>query len=69
MALCKALIHCNSHHKQLYLSNRMEHFSYKGGCGICECMHIKAFKEELAWTIDQSISNIVLLQTVIALRN
>ena len=22
----------------------MVHFSYKGGCGVCECMHIKAFK-------------------------
>ena len=22
----------------------MVHFSYKGGCGICECTHIEAFK-------------------------
>ena len=23
---------------------KTEHFSYKGGCGVCERMHIKAFK-------------------------
>ena len=24
-----------SHLKQLYISNKMEHFNYKGGCGVC----------------------------------
>ena len=31
----------------------MEHFSYKGGCGIRERMRIDTFKEELAWAIDK----------------
>ena len=41
----------------------MEHFSFKGGCGICGCTRIKAFKEELAWATDkwlQVSSNIML---------
>ena len=29
------------HLKQLYLSNKMEHFSYKGGCGVCVLRHLK----------------------------
>ena len=33
--------HFNSCLKQLYISNKMEHFSNKKGCGI---MHIEAFK-------------------------
>ena len=44
IALCKALIHCNSHLKQLYSSNKTLHFSYKGGCGVREHTHIEAFK-------------------------
>ena len=36
LALYKPLIHCNSHYKQLCLSNEMELFSYKGGCGVCK---------------------------------
>ena len=28
----------------MYLCNKIVHFSYKGGCGICECTHIEAFK-------------------------
>ena len=62
------LIFCNSHSRQLYLSNKTEHFSYKGGCGICEHMHINALKEELAWAIDkwlQIISYIMLFKVVI----
>ena len=36
------------------MSNKMEHFNYKGGCGIRECMLIEAFiKGELAWAIDK----------------
>ena len=48
----------------------MEHFSYSGGCGM---MHIETCKEELAWAIDKPLQviiiNIMLLKTVIALRN
>ena len=44
IVLYKRLIHCNSCYKQLCLSNKMEHFSYKGGCGIREITHIKVFK-------------------------
>ena len=47
----------------------MEHFSYKGGCGIHGRSRIKAFKEELAWAIDkcedkwlQVVSNAMLLK-------
>ena len=47
-------------------------FSYKGGCGIRECMHVvRNLKEELAWAIDKwlwVISNTVLFKTVIPLR-
>ena len=44
LVLYKVLIHCNSRLKQLYSSNKMVRFSYKGGCGVRECTHIKAFK-------------------------
>ena len=44
------------------------HFSYKGGCGICEYMLIKAFKKELAWAIDKFIINTAMFKTVISLR-
>ena len=51
----------------------MEHFSYKGGCGICERTHIEVFKkEELAWAIDKQlrlINNKMLFKTVVSLRN
>ena len=23
---------------------KMEHLMYKGGCGVCDCMHIEMFK-------------------------
>ena len=42
--LYKPLYHCNSHLKQLYFSNKMEHFNYKGGCGIGERTCIEALK-------------------------
>ena len=60
LALYKELIHCSSHYKQLYVSNKTEHFSYKGGCGISECMHIEMFKRRASLGIDkrlQVISN------------
>ena len=43
LALCKVLIYYNTHLKQLYLSNKTKHSSYKSGCGIDECMHINVF--------------------------
>ena len=49
------LIYCNSSLKQLYLRNKTERFSYKGGCGIRKCMHIEMFKEELVWAIDERL--------------
>ena len=33
----------------------MECFSYKSGCGICECTRIEIFKEELGWAIDKQL--------------
>ena len=50
----------------------MEHFSYKGGCDVCECKRIEPFKKELAWAIDKRlwvISNKMLFNIVIPLRN
>ena len=44
LALYKALIHCKIYLKQLYLSKKTEHFSYKGGCGVHERMYIEVFK-------------------------
>ena len=72
LALYKVLIHCNSHYKQPYSSNKMERFGYKGGCGVCERTRIKTFKEELAWVIDKQlrvISNKNLFKAVLPLRN
>ena len=70
LELYNVLIHCNSCYKQLYLINKTEYFSYKGGCGICKCTHIKLFKEELAWAIDERLQVIsMLFETVIPLRN
>ena len=42
--MCKTLIHCNSGQKHLYLSKKMECFSYEGGCGVCERMRIELLK-------------------------
>ena len=58
-----------SYLKQLYISHKTEHFSYKNGCGVCVLGYLK---EELTLAIDkwfQFISNIMLLETVIPLRN
>ena len=43
LALYKLLLHFYSHLKQLYISNKMEHFSYKCRCGIHRCTHIETF--------------------------
>ena len=69
LALYKPLLHFYSQLKQLYISNKMECFSYKGECGIHGHMHIGMFKEELAWVTDKRLwvnSNIM---SVIPLRN
>ena len=44
VALYKPLLHFYSHVKQLYISNKTERFSYKGGCAVCGRTRIKAFK-------------------------
>ena len=39
----------------MYISNKMQHFSYKGErgvCVICASMHLK---EQLAWGIDKQL--------------
>ena len=45
LALYNPLLHFYSQLKQLYISNKMECFNYKGGCGICGCTHIKMSKK------------------------
>ena len=42
--------------KQLYINNKMEHFSCKGGCGMT-C--IKHLKEELVWATDKQLCIII----------
>ena len=73
LALYKPLIHFYSHSKQLYTSNKTEHFSCKGGCGMCRHIHIsRQLKEELTWATDKQlkvISNIMLFKRLIPLRN
>ena len=60
--------HCisyNSFLKQLYISNKTEHFSYKSGYGLT---HIETFKKELAWVIDnwlQFIINMMLFKKLL----
>ena len=52
LALYKLLLHFNNHLKQLYISNKMEHFIYKDGCGAHGHTCIEAFKRRagLAYT-------------------
>ena len=33
--------------------SKMEHFGYKGACGMCGHMSIETFKEELVWATDK----------------
>ena len=54
------------HIKQLYITNKMECFSYKGGYGISIARYLK---EKLAWAIDKRLCIILLLKVVILLRN
>ena len=72
----KVSYHCISHcfHfkssvKQLYISNKTECFSYKGGYGIHECMCIEAFTKELVWAIDKQLWVISNIMSVLSLRN
>ena len=44
LALYKQLLRLCSHLKQPYISNKMKHFSHKGGCGVRGHTHIEAFK-------------------------
>ena len=46
LELCKPWNHFNDHLNQPYISNKTEHFSYKGGCGIYGCMHVEMFKRK-----------------------
>ena len=43
LALYNGYCHFKSCLKQLYISNKMEHFSYKCECSVHGCMHIEAF--------------------------
>ena len=42
--LYKPLLHFYNHLKQLYISNKTWHFSYKGGCDLHGCACIQMFK-------------------------
>ena len=53
IALYKLLICFNSNLKQLYISNKAEHLSYKGGCGICGCTCIEDFKRRTGLGVDK----------------
>ena len=44
LALYKPLLRSYSHLKQPYISNKTEHFSYKGGHGGRRCACIEAFQ-------------------------
>ena len=46
LALYTLSIHFNSSLNQLYISSKIEHFSYKGGCGV---MCIEAFKRRASF--------------------
>ena len=56
LAFYKLLIHIYSHSKHLYVHNKMIHFSYKGGCVVCErhTVHVLiCLKEMLVWATDK----------------
>ena len=69
LALYKPLLHFYNHLKELYMSNKTEHFSYKGGCGIRGRTCIKAIKEKLVWATDKQLQFISNIMSVIPLRN
>ena len=49
----------------MYLSDKMEHFSYKDGCGVCEHTHIEGLKRRAIDKWLQVISNKMLFKTII----
>ena len=62
LALYKPLLlHFYSHLEQLYISNKTEHFSYKGGCGMHGRTRIETFKEELAWATDKQLWGLLVI--------
>ena len=69
LALYKSLIHFYSHLKQLYMSNKTEYLSYRGGCGMRGHNVSRQLTEELAWATDNQCQVIMLFKTVIPLRN
>ena len=57
----------NSCSKQLYIRNKTEYFTYKGGCVACGYkQHIEAFKTRagLVYKWLSVISNVMLLKTI-----
>ena len=55
--------HFNSHLKQLYISNKMEQFSYKGVCVVYIGIHVlRHWIEKLACAIDKRLWVICYLQ-------
>ena len=44
LTLYKPLLHFYNHVKQLYISNKKKHVSYKSGCDIHGCACIQMFK-------------------------
>ena len=55
LALYKPLLHFYSHLKQLYMSNKTEYLSYRGGCGMCGHKVSRQLTEELAWATDKQL--------------
>ena len=51
IALYKHFFHFDSRLKQLYICNKMEHFSYKGGMVYLGVHAWRCLKEQLAWAI------------------
>ena len=53
LGLYKPLLHFYSHLKQLYISNKTEHFNYKSGCGVHGRILIEAFKKRAGCYLKQ----------------
>ena len=66
LALCKPLIYFYSHLKQLYMSNKTDCFSNKGGCVVVGIQVLRCLKEELAWAADTWLQVISSTMSVIA---
>ena len=59
LALYKLLLPFYCHLKQLYITNKMERFSYKVGCSVRKRTHITVVKRRLAWATDKQVIKIV----------